>query len=106
MKTAYKNQRMQIFKTKILLETNMAIISILATIFGTAMALANIPQAIKIFHRKSAKDISILTFSVVLIGSIVWTIYGINISNTPLIVANSVGVVSVGMVVIGGILYR
>ena len=83
----------------------MTMLSILATIFGTIMGLANLPQAYKIFKRKSAKDISLLTFSILLIGSIIWVLYGIEIRNFPLIISNTFGAVGVALVVIGWVIY-
>ncbi|MGM5480775.1 MAG: SemiSWEET family sugar transporter [Nanobdellota archaeon] len=84
----------------------MTFLGVLATIFGMGMAVANFPQAIRIFRRKSAGDVSILTYSLILAGSIVWVLYGIEISDTPLILANSVGITSVLTVMTGWFLYR
>ncbi|MFP4118762.1 MAG: SemiSWEET family sugar transporter [Candidatus Woesearchaeota archaeon] len=84
----------------------MSVLGVLATIFGMGMAIANFPQAIRIFRRKSAGDVSIVTYSLILAGSIVWVLYGIEISDTPLILANSVGITSVLTVMIGWFLYR
>ena len=83
----------------------MTIISSLATIFGTAMALANFPQAYKIFKRKSAKDISIITFFFLTIGAIMWALYGIEIKSFPLIFSNSIGTIGTILVIIGWFLY-
>lgn len=83
----------------------MTLISILATVFGAVSGFANLPQALKIFRRKSAKDISILTYSFILAGTIIWILYGIEIKNFPIILANSLGTISVILVVIGWILY-
>ena len=79
----------------------MTLLSILATIFGTIGGLANLPQWIKIFKRKSAKDISIITYSLVLLGSITWLLYGIEMKNFPLIISNVFGAINVGLVVVG-----
>lgn len=83
----------------------MTILSLLATIFGTAMALANLPQAYKIFKRKSAKDISIITCSILTIGAIIWVLYGIEIKSFPLILSNIVGTIGVLLVVLGWFMY-
>ncbi|MBS3078863.1 hypothetical protein J4218_01965 [Candidatus Pacearchaeota archaeon] len=83
----------------------MTILSILATIFGTIGGLANLPQWIKIFRRKSAKDISIITYSFVFIAAIIWLLYGIEINNFPLILANVFGVINLGLVIIGWLIY-
>ena len=83
----------------------MSLLAIVATIFGTVSGIANFPQAYKIFKRKSAKDISILTYSILLIGALVWIFYGIEIGNFPIIITNIFGAVNIGLVVIGWFLY-
>jgi len=69
----------------------MTTLSVLATIFGSLMAIANFPQAFKIFKRKSAKDISIITYIILFIGAIIWILYGIEIASFPLWISNSIG---------------
>ena len=55
------------------------------------MALAGLPQAIKIFKRKSAKDISAMTYIIIGFGGIVWVFYGFEIKNFAVIVSNALG---------------
>ena len=86
-------------------EIKMTILSFLATIFGSLSGLANFPQAYRIFKRKSAKDISILTYSFLLLGAIVWILYGIEIKNFPVVITNILGAINIGLVVIGWFLY-
>ena len=83
----------------------MNIIAFLATIFGIATGLANIPQIIKIFKRKSAKDLSIVTQTIFLLSSIIWLIYGFELSNFPLIIANIIYVLTYSIIVVGFLLY-
>lgn len=84
----------------------MTILSMTATITGIAMALSNIPQSVKIFKRKSAKDVSILTFSTIIAGALIWTIYGIEINNFPIIISNSIGFFATSGVIIGWLKYK
>ena len=84
----------------------MDFISILATVAGIVMALANVPQAIRIFKRKSAKDISIITFAIITTGSIIWFIYGVEISNIPILLSNGIGTLGCLAVVTGWMVYR
>jgi len=86
-------------------EKNMSILSILATISGSIMALASLPQIYKIFKRKSARDISALSYSFFAVGGIIWLLYGIEINNFPLILANVFGVINLGLVIIGWLIY-
>ena len=83
----------------------MTILSVLATIFGTIGGLANLPQVYRIFKRKSAKDISIFTYSFLLIGGIIWVLYGLNIQSFPLVISNLIGSLSMLGVVVGWVLY-
>lgn len=83
----------------------MTILAILATVFGAASGFANLPQAHRIFKRKSAKDISILTYSILLVGTIIWFFYGLEIRNFPIIITNTFGAINISLVVIGWFLY-
>ena len=66
----------------------MTVLAVLATVFGIIGALANIPQVIKIYKRKSAKDISIWTWLILCVVSSIWILYGIEIDSYPLIIGN------------------
>ena len=83
----------------------MSVLSVLALTFGTISGIANLPQWIKIFRRKSAGDISILTYSFLFIGAVIWIFYGFEINDLPLIITNIFGSVNIGMVVLGWFLY-
>ena len=83
----------------------MTLLFILAAIFGTLGGIANFPQAYKIFKRKSAKDISILTYSFLFSGALVWILYGIEIGNIPIIIANIFGAINIGFVIVGWLLF-
>lgn len=77
----------------------MDFLPIITTIFGTFMGLAYFPQTYKIFKRKSAKDISLITYTFFGIGTIIWLIYGISISNIPIIISNVVALLGAGSVI-------
>lgn len=83
----------------------MTILYILATIFGTLIGIANIPQVYKIFKRKSAKDISILTYSFLFIGAFVWIFYGFEIMNFPIIITNILAGITLGLIILGWFFY-
>lgn len=83
----------------------MTILAILAAIFGILIGIANFPQVIKIFRRKSAKDISISSVLIFFTGSIIWTLYGIELRNFPVIITNSLAFISLLFMLIGWFLY-
>ena len=81
------------------------ILFLMATIFGTVSGVANFPQAYKIFKRKGAGDISIITYSFLLAGAIVWILYGIELGNFPITIKNIIGGFNIALVVVGWALY-
>jgi len=83
----------------------MSIIAIMATILGIITGLANIPQVIKIYYTKSAKDLSIITNSIFFASSIIWLIYGFELNNSPLIIANVIYIVTYFLIILGYLIY-
>ncbi len=66
----------------------------LITIIGLTAAICTtvsfIPQAIKIIKIRETRDISLLTYLFLEVGILLWLIYGISLSNLPLIFANTI----------------
>jgi MtN3 and saliva related transmembrane protein len=83
-----------------MLEAYAEILAVLATVFGTLMTLGYIPQLHKIWKRKSVEDFSLVFFVLVLIGLLLWTLYGISIMNWPLIIADGIGVLGESAIII------
>ena len=52
--------------------------------------VAFLPQALKVYKTKSTKDISLSMFIIFTVGVLSWLLYGINISDLPIILANSI----------------
>jgi MtN3 and saliva related transmembrane protein len=89
-----------------MLEAYAGMLAIIATFFGAAMSFAYIPQAYKIWKRKSVADISIILFSVLFSGVLIWLFYGISINNIPLIITNSIGATTIGIIIVEYFIYR
>jgi MtN3 and saliva related transmembrane protein len=83
----------------------MTFISLLASIFGIVSAFALVPQVIKIYKRKSANDISLATYAIMSIGSIVWVAYGLEIKSVPLVLSNGLGGINCALILIGRLKY-
>jgi MtN3 and saliva related transmembrane protein len=84
---------------------DMTLLAMLATVTGTAMAVSGVFQSYRIFKRKSAGDVSIITYSILTAGGLIWILYGMEISNFPIIITNSIGLVVAASIVIGWFLY-
>ena len=58
-----------------------------AAIFTT---LAYLPQVIKVWKSRSAKDISMRMYAMMSTGVFLWLVYGIRLRSWPIILANGV----------------
>ncbi len=56
---------------------------------------AFLPQALKVWKNKSAKDLSLSMYLAMLFGITLWLIYGISIDSPSMIAANSVTLILV-----------
>ena len=59
-------------------------------IAATLTTIAFVPQVIKIWRSKSARDISMPMYACFTTGLVFWLTYGIMIRATPIIVANTI----------------
>ena len=76
---------------------NPEIIGLLAAVLTTVSFL---PQVIKTWKSRSAKDLSLGMFLMFFMGICLWLIYGIFIKDLPMILANSVTLVLAGILLI------
>jgi MtN3 and saliva related transmembrane protein len=83
----------------------MTTLSVMATISSGVMAFAVLPQIIKIFRRKSAKDISALSYSFFTLGGIIWLLYGIELGSSAVIFSNILSAATSICVLVGWFLY-
>ena len=70
-------------------------VGLLAAFCSTA---AFLPQVIKTWRTRSTKDISLVMFTILIIGILLWLTYGIIIRDIPLIAANAVTLVFAGTI--------
>ncbi|MBI3793776.1 MAG: SemiSWEET transporter [Nitrospinae bacterium] len=65
-------------------------VEVLGFVAGTLTTVAFFPQALKSWRTKSAKDISLAMFPLLVVGIVLWMIYGLLINSFPLIIFNSI----------------
>ena len=82
------------------------LLAVAAGFMGILMGFATIPQALKIYKRRSAKDVSLLTYGILSAGYFVLLFYSISLDNVVLIVTNSFGFLGVALVLSGIIRYE
>lgn len=79
----------------------MSTLAILASFAGIFMGLSSIPQLIKIYRLKSAKDISVVAHIIIVCGASIWMLYGIELNDFPIIASNLVGIITNGLILYG-----
>lgn len=67
----------------------MAPIEILGLVAGTITSITFVPQVIKIWQTKSAKDLSIAMLLLLMLGVVLWLVYGIVVMSASIIYTNS-----------------
>jgi MtN3 and saliva related transmembrane protein len=65
-------------------------ISLLGLLAGSFTTIAFLPQVLKTWKSRSAKDLSLGMFSIFTVGVGLWLTYGILIDDLPVILANVV----------------
>lgn len=68
----------------------MNTISLLGLLAGSFTTIAFLPQVLKTWKSRSAKDLSLGMFSIFTMGVALWLAYGILINDLPVILANVV----------------
>lgn len=79
------------------------IVGFLAALCTTS---AFFPQAYKVYKTKRTRDISLGMFWLMLVGTILWLIYGLVINSLPIILANMITLNLAGYILYKKIKYR
>jgi MtN3 and saliva related transmembrane protein len=65
-------------------------VDILGYSAGFITSLTFLPQVIKTWKEKSAKDISLMMFVIAAINEVMWIVYGVLLNNWVIILTNSI----------------
>ena len=77
----------------------------LGFVAGAFVTCSLIPQLIRIFRLRSAREISILFTTLLLLGLIIWLAYGISFRLAPVILWNAVGMILVAILLYAKLKY-
>ena len=81
-------------------------IEILGLVAATLTTVAFVPQVYKTWKNKSVKDISLSMYTVLLMGLLLWIVYGFYINSLPIIAANIITATLSVLIVIMKIKYK
>ena len=83
-----------------------ALLKAAAGAVGIATGAAYLPQAFRIWKRKSSADVSVLTYVLFLIGQAVWFVYGIRFAQTPVVVGMAANMAGNLAVILSALRFR
>lgn len=71
----------------------MAIIDIIGYAAGFLILISLIPQIRKSWKTKSTKDLSLFRYLIYIAGVMLWLVYGIVLSNGPMVIVNGINLI-------------
>jgi len=81
-------------------------IEIIGYVAAFCTTIAFLPQALKTWRSRSAKDLSLPMFMFFCTGIVFWLVYGILILNGPMIVANALTLILSGSILYFKLKYK
>ena len=68
----------------------MELITAIGMVAAVCTTVSFLPQAIRIIKLKETRDLSLLTYILLEAGIFLWFVYGIMLSNMPIMLANGI----------------
>ena len=84
----------------------MDIFELLGYLAAILTTISFFPQVVKIYKTKETKSISLSMYIVLIIGILLWLIYGVYLKSMPMILANAVTLVLLIYILIMKIKYK
>ncbi|BAQ66910.1 SemiSWEET transporter [Geminocystis sp. NIES-3709] len=84
----------------------MELVTIIGLMAGSLTTISFLPQVIKTWRSKSAKDISLSMFLSFCLGVLLWIIYGFLLGELPIIIANFITLVLAGTILFFKLKYQ
>jgi len=75
-------------------------------VVGIATGAAYVPQALRIWKRKSSEDVSVVTYLLFLGGQLVYLLYGIRFRQTPIVIGMAANIAGSLAVILSALKFR
>lgn len=66
------------------------LVTVIGTVAGTLTTAAYLPQVLQVWRSRSAGDISLTMYAMMVTGASLWVVYGLMLSAWPVVMANGV----------------
>jgi uncharacterized protein with PQ loop repeat len=76
------------------------------SVVGIATGAAYVPQAARIWKRKSSEDVSVLTYAMFLGGQVIYLVYGIRFHQTPIVIGMAANIMGSLAVIFSALRFR
>jgi len=83
----------------------LSLIESLGLLAGLLVTCSMIPQIIRVFKLRSAREISLLFTTLLLLGLIAWLVYGLSLGLLPVIIWNAIGAALAAMLLYAKLKY-
>jgi MtN3 and saliva related transmembrane protein len=77
----------------------------LGVVAGLFTTFAIVPQIMRVYKLKSAREISVIYTTAMLLGVIIWLVYGIVLGLVPIIIWNIIGAVLISLLLLAKLKY-
>lgn len=78
-----------------------ALNDVIGFVAAACTTFAFVPQVVRVWRTRSAKDISLAMYVILVAGVTLWIVYGVSIRSTPLVAANLTSLVLISAVLVG-----
>jgi MtN3 and saliva related transmembrane protein len=68
-------------------------VNLIGLVAAACTTISFVPQLVRVWQLRSAREISLVMFSVYSLGVLLWLVYGIYLRAAPIILANAVALV-------------
>jgi uncharacterized protein with PQ loop repeat len=76
------------------------------SVVGIATGAAYVPQAARIWQRKSSEDVSMLTYAMFLGGQVIYLVYGIRFHQPPIVIGMAANIAGSLAVILSALCFR
>lgn len=88
------------------METFDTVLKALVGAVGVASGAAYLPQAVRIWKRRSSDDVSIVTYLLFLLGQVIWLTYGIRLGLLEVVLGMSANLAGNLAVILSAVRFR
>jgi len=88
------------------METFDSVLRVLVGAVGVGSGAAYLPQAVRIWKRRSSDDVSLFTYLLFLVGQVIWLTYGIRFDHLEIVLGMAANLAGSLAVVLSALRFR